>query len=102
MGVVELTHFLKMCKSIWMGLEDAQIFWLLANQTASFGIHDHFGDTVVDHYNWGIDITRYWAELNICHKEKLSYVAVFKFSNFGDNRYIKKFLVKLCPEAFSS
>jgi hypothetical protein len=25
----------------------------------------------------------------------------FKFSNFGDNRYIKNYLAKLCPEAFS-
>ena len=56
MGVVELTHFFKMCKSIWMGLEDAQIFWLVAKQMAFFGIHDQFGDMVVDHYNWGLDI----------------------------------------------
>ena len=71
-------------------------------ETAFFVIHDHFRDTVVDHYNQGLNITRYWAELNICHEEKLSNGALFKFSNFEDNRYIKKFLVKLFPEEFSS
>ena len=90
MGVVELTHFFKLCKGIWMGLEDVRIFWILAKQTTFVvRFHGHFGNTVVDHYNRGLYITRYWAELNICHDEKLSYVAVFKFSNFGDNWYIK-------------
>ena len=84
-----------------MGLEDACIFWLLAKQTAFYGIHDQFGNTVVDHFNRGLDITRYWAESDMCHEEKMSFVAVFKFSNFGDNRYIKNYLAKLCPEAFS-
>ena len=101
MGVEELIQFLTLCKGIWMGLEDARIFWLLAKQAAFYGIHAEFGNTVVAHSTQGLDITRFWANADICHEEKMSFVAVFKFSNFGDNRHIKKYLAKLCPEAFS-
>ena len=73
---------------MWLGLEDARILWLLAKQAAFFGLHYQFGDMVLDHYNQGLDITRYWAKLNITYEGKLSYLSAFKFSNFGDNRYI--------------
>ena len=96
----EISTFLEQCEDIWLNFYDTRIFFLTCSRVAFYGIHEWFGAVVMGHFNRGVDITRFWTIPQVSDQELASYVEIFKFSTFGQNKHILSFLRNLCPDAF--